>query len=45
MTAPDGVINQEKDTQKKLKENIQKKCLKPTTVKSLNLKNPKPPST
>ena len=45
MTAPDGVINQEKDTQKTLKENIQKKCLKPTTVKSLNLKNPKPPST
>ncbi|MBS9770660.1 MAG: hypothetical protein J7F05_09315 [Trichodesmium erythraeum GBRTRLIN201] len=45
MTAPDGVINQEKDTQKTLKENIQKKCLKSTTVESLNLKNPKPPST
>ncbi|MCL2930293.1 MAG: hypothetical protein MGG37_20775 [Trichodesmium sp. MAG_R01] len=45
MKDPDGVINQEKNTQKTLKENIQKKCLKPTTVESLNLKNPKPPST
>ena len=29
MNTPDGVINKGNETQKKLKENIQEKCLKP----------------